>query len=416
MNDYIETDGGHLYESAKMSKPKNRFFPAISFIVGFFIALTILEISIRIFVPNNMWQFRDATSDWQLDALLGWVQKPNLSVTTMTEYGWSVKFETNEDGLTPSTVKRQRKTDKMRIMIFGDSTVVGRSAPQNKTINAQLELFLKKRGMDVEVINAGVQGFSTDQALLRLEKLLPLYKPDIVLHAVCTNDFGGIVSDRVFNISKPKFILNSIGKLKLLKPIHQAKEIKMIGQGTLKWIQFSALYRILQPKIIKLRAWFGNWEERNLMGLSQDIYYDPEALARIDWKLFKALIKRMQKISEDYGAAFYFYSHPDLSEVWDPFINIIKQKAAIDGDSYDRYAIENRLSKIAGTAGINFIPLIDFFLSNKSKGPFHLLPRDPHCNPVGYTLTAQVLTNRIARDILTNDKDGIAANWKFAQP
>ena len=102
------------------------------------LSLLVLEIGVRFIVPKISWQFRDFTNDWQLDKVLGWVQKPNLDVSERTDFGWIVRFQTNADGLTPATAQRTKSNNRMRIMIFGDSIVVGRSVPQDKTVSAQL--------------------------------------------------------------------------------------------------------------------------------------------------------------------------------------------------------------------------------------------------------------------------------------
>lgn len=325
-----------------------------------------------------------------LDRRLGWTQKPRLDLTTPTEYGWTVRFQTNEDGLTPLSAHRKKREGTLRIMFFGDSTVVGRSVPQDKTVSAQLESFLHQKGIDIEVINAGVQGYSTDQVFLRMQQLLPLYKPDIVLYGACDNDLGGNVLRVAFGQPKPMFQVEANGELEEIHP-DLNKKIASFGNGPRKWIQFSALYRLIQPTLITLRARVGRWEERNLLGIAPEIYYQPESLERIDWKIFSALVSEMKRIAQENKARFFFYSHPAIAEVWDPYIQGTERKLKLRSGQYDRHALERRFQEVAQKTGTEFIPLVDEFVARQSEGPFHLLPRDPHCNPKGYALTAEVL-------------------------
>lgn len=355
------------------------------------------EIGVRIFVPPSHWQFRDATSDWQADKRLGWIQKPNLDVTTVTEFGWSVRFQTNEDGLMPAGAQRKKEPGKLRIMIFGDSAVVGRSLPYEQTVGAQLEDLLRKRGINAEVINAGVQGYSTDQVYLRMRQLLPLYQPDIVFYAVCDNDFGGNVSRTAYGQPKPMFRLKGDVDLEEIPPDLNS-QIHSFDSGPRKWLQYSALYRFFQPTLIALRARFGRWEERNLLGLASEIYYSPQALDHIDWKIFSALIKHMRELAEENHAQFFLYAHPALAEVWDPHIRDTRKKLKLKPGQYDRHALERRLQETASLSGIKFIPLIDFFIQRQSEGPFHLLPRDPHCNAKGYQITAETLEDYLIKN------------------
>ena len=376
------------------TRSKDCLFSAAAVAASLTLILLTAEIAIRLFVPVDRWQFRDATQDWMLDKRLGWVQKPGLDVTTLTEFGWTVRFQTNEDGLTPPTARREKNAGILRIIFFGDSTVVGRSVPQDKTVNAQLESFLREKGIPAEVFNAGVQGYSTDQVLLRMEELLPLYKPDIVIYGACDNDFGGNVSRVAYGQAKPMFRLKKDGSLEEISPDLQ-RGVKTFGGGLRKWLQYSALYRFFQPKLIILRARMGHWEERNLLGIAPEIYYRSESLDQIDWRIFSALVKKMKEVVEENHARFFFYSHPAIAEVWDPYIRDTEQRLKLKLGEYDRHALERRVEEVAKQTETEFIPLIDGFVARQSEGPFHLLSRDPHANPRGNELTAQALEKSV---------------------
>jgi hypothetical protein len=356
-----------------------------------------MEIGIRLFVPLVYWPSRDPMEDWQLDRVLGWVQKPNMDVTERTEYGWVVRFRTNRDGCTPGDATRQRTPGKMRIMIFGDSTVVGRSVPQDQTVSAQLTAMLRKKGLNVEVINAGVQGYGTDQSLLRMEQLLPLYHPDMVIYGLCQNNFGHNQLSENHYQAKPIFKMTPEGEFKMIPPALKDK-IYLADYGPRQFIREMALYRLLRPAIFQLRQTIGKLDDKRTIISLDEFYYDPQALdKKVDWKLFRYLVSRMNKVSKANGACFWFYAHPALQEVWGPSIKKLQQSLGLNPGQYDRYAVENRLKKIAGEDGLVFVPIIDYFRQHESEGPFHLLPLDPHCNQTGYKLIAQVLCNCCAK-------------------
>jgi hypothetical protein len=364
-----------------------------------------LETGIRLFVPKPYWQFHDFTSDWQLDKVIGWVQKPNLDVTDRTEYGWLVRFQTNKDGLMPFNAQRARTPGKLRIMIFGDSTVVGRSVPYEHIVSTQLQNFLHSENIDAEVINAGVQGYGTDQSLLLMERLIPLYRPDIVIYGFCQNDLGENQAGEAHSQAKPRFKLLTSKEAELILPILKDK-IDPGVTGLRKWLQSIALYRFIQPKIFELRVRFGDWNnhKKDVTDELDKFYISPETLNAINWPLFEYLLNRMKTISNANGAQFLFYSHPALQEVWNPYINNIEQNLSLKDSQYERYAIENKLTRIAQTNNILFIPMIDWFLKNRSEGPFHLLPRDPHCNQNGYRLIAEKLVNPCLQLILKHQE------------
>jgi hypothetical protein len=348
-----------------------------------------MEAAVRLFVPRALYGFRDRSTDWQLHPRLGWVQKPNLDVTTQEDGDFVVRFQTNCDGLAPPTARREKEAAVTRLMVFGDSTVVGRAIPQDQTIHAHLERILKNQRLTAEVINAGVEGYSTDQELLRMEELLPLYRPNIVLLAVCSNDFAANEMSVSSGLNKPRFQLARNGSLTEIPP-ESNHDLSTFRSWPNQWLHHSAAYRFLSPRVRVLRAKFGNWRERNLLGLPLDLYYRPAA-DPIDWQLFRALLVRIKESCLKAGAQFLFYAHPALEEVWDPSVHEMISVLGVKPEQYDRYALEKRLHSVAREVGVDHCPLIEYFAKRQERGPFHLLPREGHCNPVGYELTAEVL-------------------------
>jgi len=61
----------------------------------------------------------------------------------------------------------------IRLVAFGDSNTYGYGAPRNGTWPAQLESLLRARGYDVTIVNAGVSGDTTIDALGRFDKAFP---------------------------------------------------------------------------------------------------------------------------------------------------------------------------------------------------------------------------------------------------
>lgn len=351
-----------------------------------------LELATRLFVPAGYWRYRDAAADWQLDPEIGWVNRPNLDAEAR-DLDQIVRFRTNPDGLVPVETRRERKPGVLRIMVFGDSMVVGRSVRQEETYTARMEARLREAGLDVEVINAGVQGYSTDQALLLLERLLPLYSPDVVLFGSTLNDFGGNEVSNNNAQAKPRFLL--VGADLHLVPAQIGDEVRHFATGPRAWIQWSALYRALQPRIFSLRARFSGWEQRNLIGMMQEIFVDPASLEQFDWPLFAALIERMQRSSNASGARFFLFSHPEVAEVWPPYIEKIRQELGPRVIRYDPLAAQRRVQEAAQEVGVEFLPVAPAFREHPERGPFHLIPYDAHLGPAGHQFLAEVLADEL---------------------
>lgn len=80
--------------------------------------------------------------------------------------------------------------DKVRVVSLGDSITRGvrQGVKADETYAALLAAALKKKGIDAEVVNVGVGGERTDQALRRLDKAVVAKKPAVVTIAYGTND------------------------------------------------------------------------------------------------------------------------------------------------------------------------------------------------------------------------------------
>jgi hypothetical protein len=75
------------------------------------------------------------------------------------------------------------------VLSLGDSHTQGYEVRQEATYSAVLERYLARRGMRAEVLNAGVSGFSTAEALAFLENEGHRHAPDVVVLGFYANDF-----------------------------------------------------------------------------------------------------------------------------------------------------------------------------------------------------------------------------------
>ena len=89
---------------------------------------------------------------------------------------------------------RKRALDKpdgvYRILALGDSNTFGFIVPAEKTYTRMLEDRLRADGIDAEVLNMGVAGWGTDQALEALRRDGVLHQPDLVIVQFDENDLG----------------------------------------------------------------------------------------------------------------------------------------------------------------------------------------------------------------------------------
>ena len=387
--------------AARRPKLLSVAFRVVALLVPLGLLLIVAEVGVRLLIPSERWRVVDATHHWQIDPALGWVQQPNLdSYTIDVLTNEAIPLRTNGDGLLPPTATPRKPPEMLRVLLVGDSTIVGAGVHERERIHSVLAELLAERDVRVDVVNAGTQGFATDQAALRLEQLIGPYDPDVVLHCVCSNDFVANTLQTNHGLTKPSFRLDDGGGL-VANPFTPSEDIPQMGSGIGGWIQHSAVYRLARPRLIVLRARLGGWEARNLIGVASDWYYDAAALERVDWPLFGALVQRMNRTASDHGALFAVYLHPDAGSVWDPVIQ--DTTAGIDPSrDYDRFALERRAAAELERRDVRFVPLVAYFAQRQERGPFHLLPRDPHCNAEGYRMQAERLAEFLSEEALSS--------------
>ena len=120
----------------------------------------------------------------QPDPLLGTTGRANMTQTTgIGKY--RVTTTHNALGLRGPEVRQDRP--KLRIMLIGDSFTYGVGVSDSGTISQQMQELLTAQGIDAEVINLGLGGYSTAQVYYRLRSFIAL-KPDLIIYTFCDND------------------------------------------------------------------------------------------------------------------------------------------------------------------------------------------------------------------------------------
>ena len=154
---------------------------------------------------------QDSTRRDRFDAELGWHYRP----------GYVAPNEhINAAGLRGDRSYLPRAPDSvLRVAAFGDSFVFGMEVGFQDSWAWQLE----QRDRRLEVLNYGVGGYGTDQALLRYRAEGTTYDPEIVLIGFVpvnlrrnVNRYRRFLSTREAAWVKPRFLLAASGELELL--------------------------------------------------------------------------------------------------------------------------------------------------------------------------------------------------------
>ena len=125
--------------------------------------------------------------------------EPGAGYTLMkpdSHYEWqNIPVDINSHGLRGPETSYKKPAATFRILNLGDSVAMGWGVHEENTYGQQLESLLNEGGnsdLKFEVINAGVPGWSLDNALAYLQAEGLKYEPDlVVLDLTIVNDING---------------------------------------------------------------------------------------------------------------------------------------------------------------------------------------------------------------------------------
>jgi hypothetical protein len=153
---------------------------------------------------------------WTYHPRWGWYHQPNAD-DVFVKLGFEQPIHINSHGLREREIPYEKSPGVYRILMLGDSVVASFEVPPEAAFTRVAERILRERGYPVEIVNAGVRGYGTDQELLFLEDEGIRYKPDLVLYLWIGNDpSDNSTVHRPFRVfGKPYFDLDENGSLVL---------------------------------------------------------------------------------------------------------------------------------------------------------------------------------------------------------
>ena len=159
------------------ARPRSRRFRIVASLLVFFVVMSGLEGVARQAAPSvPTWQNADNDGvimtghDTRLWGM-GTGRRQNGT-------GWA---NINENGLRGAIPVVPRPSDVQRILVLGDSTWFGHGVNDDETTPAILQKMLVAQGMNVEVVNGAIPGYSTEQSRLVLDELGWDMQPTLLL-------------------------------------------------------------------------------------------------------------------------------------------------------------------------------------------------------------------------------------------
>lgn len=202
----------------------------LALLISVFLAFAVFEGGLRL-LPA----FRPQPTLNQFDPSTGWSKQPGLKVERDVA-GRRIEFAINQHGLREDeSVGPQRKPDTARVLALGDSFVLGYTVEQQRTFVEQLEQRWRSEGRAIEVVNAGVEGWSIDQSVVWFVERGREYAPDLVVLFAYENDIYWCGEERYPpRFDKPRFGSNGeVERRQLIErptpPLEKLALIKFLG-------------------------------------------------------------------------------------------------------------------------------------------------------------------------------------------
>lgn len=118
-----------------------------------------------------------------------WKRRPAEASGAVSASYWQGVLEVrNSDGMRWTTPIPPKRDDVYRVMVVGDSLTFGDGLEEQSRFSNLLHQWLSKH-YNIEFINLGHDGYQSEDVLDVVKKYLPTVRPNLVIYAVCLNDF-----------------------------------------------------------------------------------------------------------------------------------------------------------------------------------------------------------------------------------
>ncbi len=214
------------------------------------IVLVLTELGLRILNPWGIEFFHIMPYHMQGmldDPQLGYVHPKSISYSL-----GSIRVKLNSQGLRDEEIPFIKPYGEKRILMLGDSVTFGWGVDQGKTVSDNLELLLKeKTGEDWRAINAGVNGYNSEQEAIYFRTTGSLYNPDIVILIFVNNDVDPILEPNITTWRRYPSLPDSLPEL-----LNRIRQLSFLYQMTRLNLRMNELKSISdEPSITKHPRW-----------------------------------------------------------------------------------------------------------------------------------------------------------------
>lgn len=256
------------------------------------------------------------------------------------------------------------KSGRKRVVMIGDSFLMGPNVPPDKVISRQLE---RQAGPGVEVYNLGILGYGPDQALVRLLDEGLRLDPDLVIFTVFpANDFGDLRKNRLFSVDAGGELVPNPEN-----PVARVMRTPRLVQIARRATRGAFFEPAEQDELVE-----------QLFGDGYDLLEDredPESVIKID--LMRAVLRTFQRELEARDIPHFVVILPSYENIQND-ANFRRKR--VPREHYFRN--EELVVEICRELGLGCLDLSPTFVEYRLAGLYSDFDR--HLSPVGYELAA----------------------------
>ncbi|MFH1502036.1 MAG: GDSL-type esterase/lipase family protein [Candidatus Eisenbacteria bacterium] len=183
-----------------------------------------------------------------------------------------------------------------RILVLGDSFTIGYEVQQQETYSAVLERCLRKRGLEVEVLNAGMSGSSTAEELVFFEQEGLRYDPDIVVIGFYWNDLQDNLKANLYRLDDGELKLNATEYVPAVRIRNRLNAIPLYGWLSQRSYFHNYLNNVATEYFKKAML------KENMAALERSSGLEPADIENYKNELGRALVSRITEIAHAHGA------------------------------------------------------------------------------------------------------------------
>ncbi len=408
---------------------------------GLMLPMFMLEVGVRLLdlappsAPNP--------TIWQPHPLFGWWHIPNSGGIFHSDYNeFATEVRINARGLRDREIGYDNPTQALRVLSladsFGESLQVNLEETYHKQLEKQLNQSLHR---PVEVLNAGVGGWGTDQEAIFYVAEGFRYQPDIVLLAFfvendTVNNYAPLeIARNGGSQQKQFFSLSPKGEL-IPPPVEQAKPQPAVEKNPpaksstppplLKvadglWLN-SALYRFFVPYLRDMPPIVQRVGSSGILGgegvvrahhpttpVSLFVYQEPPNQEfAVAWDLTEAIMVRLRDEVQKRGSKLVvvIIGAPEqvYPTVWD---NLLANHEALRAVPCDVDAPNRRLNQFLTAQNIPHLDLLPIFrqAATQPNAPLLHLRHDQHWTVAGHQLAAKSIHQFLLNELQKSNNE-----------